>query len=159
MCKEELFETCAECARKLRAMEDEKKFHKHCNQEMFDTLIKAISLLRPVLSRFRDHDYIGVKCAHTYTVRHFFYPQSLDAEKESVREPASIIKLIGKWMQPLGFEPGKKIKILSFNGLLILTPEDHKDPPGIIGELQVMNRLLGKMDKKGLQTSYSDPHK
>ncbi len=75
--------------RKLRAIEDEKKFHKHRNQEMFDTLIKAICLLRPVLSRFRDHDYIGVKCAHTYTVRHFNYPNSEFAEKIIKMRPAS----------------------------------------------------------------------
>ena len=139
---------CSECERMNKEIEKERKLVSDANREMFPELIQALQLLRPVLSRFRDNNFAGVPCAHQLTIWHHYYPASHESDSERVQQPASFIKLIGKWMQPLGFMPGEKVRLLAFKGILILCPADFKEGDAFLESLKAEQALLPKIPKQ-----------
>lgn len=136
---------------------DLKNYHQQANEEVFPELAEAILKLRPVLSHFRDHEFIGVPKTKKIKVKRAYrrswwdtdalhslvygdepLSKAFSEERIWIRQtkpPFSNIKLIGKWLEDAGFNPGENVKILALNGLLILCPEsfpDDREPKAII---------------------------
>lgn len=126
---------------------DLKEYHRQANEDLFPALVEAIMKLRPVLSHFRDHEFVGVPKVRKLTVHEQMRTKWVTDERhealsklklddpceqmwalgERHKTSFSNIKLIGRWLEKSGFKAGENMQVLALNGLLIICPESFPD--------------------------------
>lgn len=126
---------------------DLKEYHRQANEALLPALAEAIMKLRPVLSHFRDHEFVGVPKVRKLTVHEQMRTKWVTDERhealsklelddpceqmwalgERHKTSFSNIKLIGRWLEKSGFKAGEYMQVLALNGLLIICPESFPD--------------------------------
>lgn len=141
-------------------------YHQQANEEVFSELADAILKLRPILSHFRDHNFVGVPQVKKSKIKRAYKRSWWDTDalhslvygEEPLRKafseeriwirqtkpPLANIKLFGKWLNNSGFYTGEYIRVLALNGLLILCPESFPDERELKAVIE-SNRIFTKV--------------
>lgn len=87
-------------------------------------LYSAIQQLRYLIEVFQQHGFaIGPKARRLTIQKHTYNDPSLYGSKPNNRTPVPQIRIMGRWLQELGFKPYDHVRIIGLKELLIVYPE------------------------------------